>query len=78
MFRVCAGLLLVELGAAAPISHVNAVSVEKAKAVDSLNTNLVALWGLGFVEMHHLRAKKGGSFVMSHLQCFYGTSHASC
>lgn len=45
--HVCAGLLLAEPGAADPISHINAVSTEKVKSVDSLNTSLVALVGFG-------------------------------
>lgn len=46
MVHVCVGLLLMEPGAADPISHLNAVSSEKVKGVD-LNPDLVALVGFG-------------------------------
>lgn len=62
MVHSCAGLPLVELGAAEPSSHLNAVSIEEVKGVDSLNADLVALVGLGVCRN---ASKKGRSFVMS-------------
>lgn len=58
MVHVCAGLLLVELGAADPVSHVNAVSIEKVKGVDSLNIPLVALVGFGVCRNASLKNKE--------------------
>lgn len=46
MVRVYAGLLLAELGAAGPVSHVNALSVEKVKVAEFLNMGTQPRWGL--------------------------------
>lgn len=47
MVHGCVMFLLMELGAADPISQRNTVSIKKVKSVDCLNASLVALVGFG-------------------------------
>lgn len=77
MVHVCAELLLVEPGAADPISHINVVSIEKVKSADSPNVNLVALVGFGVCRNASSKSKER-SFIMSYLLSFCGVCHAIC